>query len=31
MGKAGRRRAIDHFEWEVIGRRTADLYRSLVA
>ena len=31
MGKAGRQRAIDHFAWDVIGRQTADLYRSLVA
>jgi starch synthase len=30
MGKAGRRRAIDHFSWEVIGAQTAELYRGLV-
>jgi alpha-maltose-1-phosphate synthase len=29
MGKAGRRRAIDHFSWEVIGEQTAGLYRRL--
>ena len=29
MGKAGRRRAIDHFSWEVIARQTADLYSAL--
>ncbi|HYZ29752.1 MAG TPA: glycogen synthase, partial [Thermoleophilaceae bacterium] len=30
MGRAGRRRAIDHFSWEVIGEQTAGLYRGLV-
>jgi starch synthase len=30
MGQAGRRRAIDHFSWEVIGAQTVDLYRTLV-
>jgi starch synthase len=31
MGKAGRRRAIDHFSWDVIGAQTVDLYRSLLS
>jgi starch synthase len=30
MGKAGRRRAIAHFSWDVIGEQTAGLYRRLV-
>jgi alpha-maltose-1-phosphate synthase len=30
MGEAGRRRAVEHFSWTEIARRTADLYRSLV-
>jgi alpha-maltose-1-phosphate synthase len=30
MGKAGRRRAVDHFGWDAIARRTVDLYRELV-
>jgi starch synthase len=29
MGKAGRRRAIDHFSWPQIARRTRELYESL--
>ncbi|MEV0618708.1 glycogen synthase [Nonomuraea sp. NPDC050404] len=29
MGEAGRARAIDHFSWERIARRTLDLYASL--
>ncbi|WP_433169993.1 glycogen synthase [Actinoallomurus sp. CA-150999] len=30
MGKAGRRRAIEHFSWSHIARRTHDLYTTLV-
>ncbi|MEV0404870.1 glycogen synthase [Actinoallomurus sp. NPDC050550] len=30
MGKAGRRRAIEHFSWSHIARRTHDLYTGLV-
>ncbi len=30
MGKAGRRRAIEHFSWRAIAEQTADLYRSLL-
>jgi starch synthase len=29
MGKAGRRRAVEHFGWDAIARRTVELYRSL--
>ena len=29
MGKAGRRRAVQHFGWDAIARRTVDLYRQL--
>jgi alpha-maltose-1-phosphate synthase len=29
MGQAGRRRAIDHFSWPQIARRTRELYESL--
>ncbi|HLH23686.1 MAG TPA: glycogen synthase [Chloroflexota bacterium] len=31
MGEAGRRRVEESFTWSAIARRTADLYRSLVA
>jgi glycogen synthase len=31
MGQAGRARVEEHFAWSVIARRTADLYRSLLA
>jgi alpha-maltose-1-phosphate synthase len=31
MGKAGRRRAIEHFSWSAIAERTADLYRRLLS
>jgi alpha-maltose-1-phosphate synthase len=31
MGRAARRRAVDHFSWATIAARTADLYRSMVA
>ncbi|HVM12886.1 MAG TPA: glycogen synthase [Egibacteraceae bacterium] len=31
MGRAGRRRVMEHFSWPAIARRTADLYRSLVS
>ena len=30
MGRAGRRRAVEHFSWAAIARQTADLYRSVV-
>ena len=30
MGRAGRRRAVEHFSWTAIARQTADLYESLV-
>jgi len=30
FGKAGRRRAEEHFSWKAIARQTADLYQSLV-
>jgi starch synthase len=30
MGRAGRRRAIDHFSWRAIAEQTVALYRSLV-
>lgn len=30
MGEAGLARAREHFSWEAIGVKTADLYRSLV-
>ncbi len=29
MGRAGRRRAVDHFSWSSIADRTLDVYRSL--
>ena len=29
MGRAGRRRAIEHFSWRAIAEQTVDLYRSL--
>jgi alpha-maltose-1-phosphate synthase len=31
MGRAARRRAVEHFSWDAIARQTADLYRTLVA
>jgi starch synthase len=31
MGKAGRERAVEHFGWPAIARRTAQLYQSLLA
>ena len=31
MGKAGRRRAVEHFGWDAIARRTVDLYGRLRA
>jgi starch synthase len=31
MGRAGRRRAIEHFDWSVIAERTRGIYRSLLA
>jgi glycogen synthase len=30
MGRAGRRRAVEHFSWGAIARQTADLYRSVI-
>jgi starch synthase len=30
MGRAGRRRAEDHFSWEAISERTLDVYRSVL-
>ena len=30
MGRAGRRRAVEHFSWGAIARQTADLYESLI-
>ena len=30
MGRAGRRRAIDHFSWRAIAEQTVELYRSLL-
>jgi len=29
MGRAGRRRAVEHFSWRAIARQTVDLYRML--
>ncbi|RGC67427.1 Capsular glucan synthase [Micromonospora sp. MW-13] len=29
LGRAGRRRAVEHFSWDAIAARTLDLYRSL--
>ncbi|KXK59507.1 glycosyl transferase family 1 [Micromonospora rosaria] len=29
LGKAGRRRAVEHFSWDAIATRTLDLYRTL--
>jgi starch synthase len=31
MGRAGRRRAVEHFGWRAIARQTADLYRTLIS
>ena len=31
FGKAGRKRAVEHFSWRAIAERTAELYRSLAA
>jgi starch synthase len=30
LGRAGRRRAIDHFSWAAIADRTLDVYRSVL-
>ncbi len=30
MGRAARRRAVEHFSWDAIARQTADLYRTLL-
>ncbi|MEO5985457.1 MAG: glycogen synthase [Candidatus Limnocylindria bacterium] len=29
MGRAGRKRAVEHFSWDSIARQTADLYRTV--
>jgi len=31
MGRAGRRRALDQFGWDVAARRTLEIYRSVIA
>jgi starch synthase len=31
FGRAGRRRAVEHFSWDAIADRTVDLYRSLLS
>jgi alpha-maltose-1-phosphate synthase len=31
LGRAGRARAVDHFSWSAIARRTVDIYRSVLA
>jgi starch synthase len=31
MGAAGRRRAVERFSWDAIARRTAEIYREVVA
>lgn len=31
MGRAARRRAVEHFSWTAIARQTADLYATLIA
>lgn len=31
MGKAGRKRAVEHFSWAAIANKTLDLYRTLLA
>jgi hypothetical protein len=31
MGVAGRQRTVEHFGWDAVAERTAELYRSLVA
>jgi alpha-maltose-1-phosphate synthase len=30
MGRAGRRRAVEHFSWDSIAQRTMDVYRSVI-
>jgi len=30
LGKAGRRRAVEHFSWAAIAERTIDVYRSVL-
>jgi glycosyltransferase involved in cell wall biosynthesis len=30
MGRAARRRAVQHFSWDVIARQTVALYRTMV-
>jgi starch synthase len=31
MGRAGRRRAVEHFSWASIAERTVEVYRSVLA
>jgi starch synthase len=31
MGRAGRRRAVEHFSWDAIAARTVEVYRSVLA
>jgi starch synthase len=31
MGRAGRRRAQDHFSWDTIADRTVEVYRSTLS
>jgi starch synthase len=31
MGKAGRRRAVEHFSWQGVARRTLDIYHQVQA
>ena len=31
LGRAGRRRAVDHFSWTAIAERTVEVYRQVVA
>ena len=30
MGQAGRRRAVEHFDWAAVAAQTMDVYRSLL-
>jgi alpha-maltose-1-phosphate synthase len=31
MGRAGRRRAVEHFSWSAIAERTMEVYRSVIS
>jgi starch synthase len=31
MGRAGRKRAEEHFSWDRIGQETLEIYRSVLA